>query len=74
MSGPEKEEKNLLNYKVVLMGESGVGKTSIVNRYTKDTFDNNILSSAGVGFSSKILIFPDYKETIKLDVILNYIN
>ena len=74
MSGPEKEEKNLLNYKVVLMGESGVGKTSIVNRYTKDTFDNNILSSAVVGFSSKILIFPDYKETIKLDVILNYIN
>ncbi len=63
------ESKNLQNFKVVLMGESGVGKTSIVNRYTKGTFEDNLLSTAGVCFFSKILEFPDTKETCKLDVI-----
>ena len=60
---------NLQSFKVVLMGESGVGKTSIVNRYTKDIFDNNILSTAGVCFFSKLLDFPDLQKTCKLDVI-----
>jgi GTPase SAR1 family protein len=64
-----KEIRNLQNFKVVLMGEGGVGKTSIVNRYTKDTFEENILSTAGVCFFSKILEFPELKETCKLDVI-----
>ena len=31
-------EKEALQLKVVLVGESGVGKTSIINRYTSDTF------------------------------------
>ena len=68
MNGGKKEAKNMQSFKVVLMGDSGVGKTSIVNRYTKGTFDNSILSTAGVCFSSKMLDFPDLKETCKLDV------
>jgi hypothetical protein len=63
------EIKNLQSFKVVLMGESGVGKTSIVNRYTKDIFEDNILSTAGVCFFSKILDFPEIKKNCKLDVI-----
>jgi len=69
MSDFKKEAKNLQSFKVVLMGDSGVGKTSIVNRYTKDTFEENILSTAGVCFFSKILEFPEIKERCKLDVI-----
>ena len=65
----KKGESNLQSFKVVLMGESGVGKTSIVNRYTKDTFENNILSTAGVSFLSKLLDFPEVQKTCKLDVI-----
>ena len=53
----QKEPKNLKNIKVVLMGDSGVGKTSIVNRYIKDIFENNLLSTAGVCFFSKLLKF-----------------
>ena len=70
MSSHQKEEKNLKNFKVVLMGDSVVGKTSIVNRYTKNIFENNLLSTAGVGFFSKILKFDDINETCKLDVII----
>lgn len=65
----KKEEKNLQSYKVVLMGASGVGKTSIVNRYIKDTFEDNMLSTTGVCFSSKMLEFPEIKQRCKLDVI-----
>ena len=70
----KKDEKNLQSFKVVLMGESGVGKTSIVNRYTKNIFENNILSTAGVCFFSKLLDFQDIKENCKLDVIINFFN
>ena len=62
---------NLKNYKVALMGDSGVGKTSIVNRYTKNTFDSNILTTTGVCFFSKNLYFPETNESCKLDVIKN---
>ena len=65
----KKDEKNLQSFKVVLMGESGVGKTSIVNRYTKNIFENNILSTAGVCFFSKLLDFAETQQTCKLDVI-----
>ena len=70
----QKEPKNLQSFKVVLMGDSGVGKTSIVNRYTKDIFENNLLSTAGVCFFSKLLKFDDINETCKLDVIINFYN
>ena len=68
----QNNEPNLKSFKVVLMGESGVGKTSIINRYIKNIFDNNVLSTVGIGFFSKILDFNDIKETCKLEVILNF--
>jgi GTPase SAR1 family protein len=68
MSETYKEEKNLQNYKVVLMGDKAVGKTSIVDRYTKDKFDSNKLSSTRIGFTSKILNFDDIQKRCKLDV------
>ena len=63
-------DENLQSFKVVLMGDSGVGKTSIVNRYIKDTFADNIVSTTGVCFFSKILEFPEVKQRCKLDVII----
>ena len=62
---------NLKNYKVALMGDSGVGKTSIVNRYTKDIFETSLLTTTGVCFFSKNLFFPETNESCKLDVIKN---
>ena len=66
------EDENLQSFKVVLMGDSGVGKTSIVNRYIKDTFSDNIVSTTGVSFFSKILEYPETKQRCKLDVIIIY--
>ena len=69
----ETEVKNIQNFKVVLMGDSGVGKTSIVNRYTKHKFENNLLSTSGICFFSKLLDFPEIKESCKLDVIIIFL-
>ncbi len=72
MTSQNKEEKNLQSFKVVLMGDSGVGKTSIVNRYTKGIFED-VASTVGVGFCSKLLDFKDIKENCKLDVIIIFL-
>ncbi len=68
MDDQKNDQNNAESFKVVLMGESGVGKTSILNRFTKDTFKENIMSTAGVTFISKILEYPDLKKNCKLDV------
>ena len=62
------EGYNLQSYKISLLGESGVGKTSIVNRYIEGKFEGNTLSTQGVCFFSKLLEFPETKQSCKLDV------
>lgn len=64
----EKIEKNPKTFKVVLLGESGVGKTSILNRFIKGIFTGNIVSTMGVCFFSKILNCKELDENYKLDV------
>ena len=54
--------------KVVLLGKSGVGKTSIISRFTNDTFDPDTLSSLGASFVSKEIFFPETSSTIKFDI------
>ena len=64
----ELEEDNFPSFKIVLMGISGVGKTSIINRYLKHTFEEEILSTSGICFNSKTLTFEETNETCKIDV------
>eukprot|EP00727_Mastigamoeba_balamuthi_P005551 m51a1_g1615 putative ras-related protein rab-1a (198) ;mRNA; f:213530-214964 len=45
-----------LFFKVVLVGESGAGKTSIVLRYTDNTFSEEPLTSIGSDFKVKDLV------------------
>ena len=70
----EKGDKNPKSFKIVLLGDSGVGKTSILNRFTKGTFADNLISTAGACFSSKILEYPELNENCKLDVKYNLYN
>lgn len=41
------------SYKIVLLGESLVGKTSLVNRFTTDKFDQTVSNTIGAAFITK---------------------
>ena len=44
-----------LKFKVVLIGESGVGKTSILQRYISNEFNSNQFSTIGSSYVEKII-------------------
>ena len=57
------EEKPI---KVILLGESGVGKTSIILRYSKDKFETIAASTIGATFIEKDLIRNNIKYTLNI--------
>ena len=62
------EEEGALTCKVVLIGESGVGKTSIISRYTTNTFQAKLMSTPGANFVTKKVKMEDENETIKFEI------
>jgi small GTP-binding protein len=46
-------------YKLILVGDSYVGKTNILSKYIKDEFNLNTKSTVGVEFGTKILKIED---------------
>jgi GTPase SAR1 family protein len=61
-------DSNAASCKVVLLGESGVGKTSIISRYVKNIFSSNELPTPGASFASKIMHFHEFNKNVKFDV------
>jgi Ras-related protein Rab-11A len=47
--------------KIVVIGDSNVGKSNIVNRYTKDKFTEEIKSTIGVEFGTKKIVIDNVK-------------
>ena len=55
--------------KVVLLGESGVGKTSIIQNYIFKKFNNNAnISTIGINFQSKEMNFEEEEKKIKFEI------
>ena len=48
--------------KVLTLGDTAVGTTSIILRYTKSNFPKKAISTIGVDFRSKIVDLPDRKK------------
>jgi small GTP-binding protein len=65
MSEPE---EGAATCKVVLIGESGVGKTSIISRYTNNTFKSQLMSTPGANFVTKNIILEDENQSIKFEI------
>ena len=53
MTSTEDEDNYDYIYKIVLVGDSGVGKTNLLLRYLKNKFDQNSKATVGVEFGSK---------------------
>ena len=62
------EEQEPIPVKVVLLGESGVGKTSIISQFTSNKFNPRCPTSVSAQFISKIINFPEYSKKIKFDI------
>jgi small GTP-binding protein len=56
------------NCKVVLLGDSGVGKTCIISRYISGNFDPNSASTNGASYASKNVTFENSGKSLMLDI------
>ena len=65
MSEPQ---EGALSCKVVLIGESGVGKTSIISRYISNTFKSQLMATSGANFVGKNLFMEDENQLIKFEI------
>ncbi|MBN2230062.1 MAG: GTP-binding protein [Candidatus Thorarchaeota archaeon] len=69
-------------FKVALIGEGGVGKTSIAVRYTEDRFDQQMKMTIGVNFATKKVQVENSEITLLIwdlggqprfqDVVMDY--
>ena len=59
-------------FKVLLLGDSGAGKSSLILRYTDDTFNSSLVSSIGVDFKVKKKEIEG--KIIKIQIVRNYKN
>jgi small GTP-binding protein len=63
------DDDNTKACKVVLLGESGVGKTCIIARFINNVFQDNIISTTGASYTGKTLTFDEYNgKSIKFEI------
>ena len=63
------DDDSVKTCKVVLLGESGVGKTCIIARFINNTFEDNIMSTTGASYAGKTLTFDEYQgKSIKFEI------
>ena len=60
--------ENIEIFKIITLGDAGVGKSSIITRYTNGTFEVDTLPTVGLGFSFKEVTLKDGVK-IKLKLI-----
>jgi Ras-related protein Rab-18 len=58
------DDKILTTLKILIIGESGVGKSSLLLRFTDDRFDLENPATIGVDFKGKILKNFIHKNTL----------
>ena len=63
------EDEGAQTCKVVLLGESGVGKTCIIARFINNTFEENLISTTGASYAGKTMTFEEYGgKSIKFEI------
>lgn len=59
-------EKTDLTFKILTIGESGVGKTCVLLRYTDNKFIKNHLTTIGIDYKAKVINL--HNRSIKLKI------
>ena len=63
----DETEDEYTTCKVVLLGETGVGKTSIISRYVTNTFSDVLMTTTGASFATK-KVDIDFGYKIKFQI------
>ena len=60
--------KEVIIKKIVLLGDSGVGKTSLIRRFVKNQFDDDYISTIGARVTKKVVnaVFDNKEVEVKL--------
>ena len=62
-------EEELKSVKVVLLGESGVGKTCIISRFINNIYDDRTMTTSSAQYATKTMKFDDFGgKEIKYDL------
>ena len=62
------ESNSLGKFKVVFLGESSVGKTSLINRFLHDSFDSVYRATIGIDFMTKKIQRPADQKSVKFQI------
>ena len=70
MSEPQLDENGyqIVPCKIVLVGQSGVGKTNIITKYVSNEFSEDTESTNGASFASKEISYDKLKKTLKMEI------
>jgi small GTP-binding protein len=55
-------------YKVIRIGDSGVGKACLIQRYVNDKYSDDTESTSASTYTYKIVEYKDYNKSISLDI------
>lgn len=58
-------------YKIVLIGDSGVGKSNLLSRFTRDEFNLESRSTIGVEFATRTLEIDGKRSKRKFGILLD---
>ena len=64
-----KEDFDIL-LKLMVLGDSGVGKTSFIHRFVDGKFCDKYVTTVGIDFREKTIELPEENRKISLQVIL----
>ncbi|XP_057315540.1 ras-related protein Rab-13-like [Hydractinia symbiolongicarpus] len=53
-------------YKILVLGESGVGKTSIIRRFTEEEYQESYISTIGIDSRTKVVEVEDEKVRLQI--------
>jgi Ras-related protein Rab-1A len=61
MSGPQQTKEEILSFKILLLGDSTVGKTAFILRFCEDKFEEDSLTTIGLDQKNKFVKRGDKK-------------
>lgn len=62
------QEPELVQFKLVLLGEAAVGKSSLILRFTKDAYEENRESTIGAAFMAQQIPLPERNVVVKFEI------